>query len=481
MELGHIAAFIAVALCCARLLPSWLRGWGLLAISVVAVYWLQPPLPIRHLDFIFPSATIALTLIVWWITQNATRPQDAAARREDLRALGLIVALVVGLSLTRFLVPELRPTASRAPDTFAVVLLIALLAGALALLWKLVDGRRGLLAAAIALIVALFVLLKAEPLTLQISALFRAFSGQDAALAAVTDLRWLGFSYVAFRLIHLLRDRQMGRLPVLSLREHMTFVIFFPALVAGPIDRAERFVKDLRALDGAVLFTAPRIVEGFGRIVIGMTKKFILADSLALFALNDVNAGQVGGAPEMWLLLYAYAFRLFLDFSGYTDIAIGIAILAGIRLPENFDWPYQQRNIAAFWQSWHITLSSWVRFYVFSPLSRMLLKRRYPALTVVLISQLVTMIVIGLWHSVALNFLIWGVWHGLGLFVHKVWSDRTRQRYLALNERPYLRLGWHLAGTFVTFHFVTIGWVWFALADAQQAWRVFLGLFGVTV
>ncbi len=116
-----------------------------------------------------------------------------------------------------------------------------------------------------------------------------------------------------------------------------------------------------------------------------------------------------------WLLLYMYGLRLYFDFSGYIDIAIGVGILLGIRLPESFSRPYLRTNIAAFWRSWHITLANWVRFYLFAPLSRTLLRRRWPPLLVVFIAQIVSMLIIGLWHGFTWSFAIWGLWHGLGL------------------------------------------------------------------
>ena len=170
----------------------------------------------------------------------------------------------------------------------------------------------------------------------------------------------------------------------------------------------------------------------------------------------------------------------FFDFSGYSDIAIGLGILFGVRLPENFDHPYLRSNLTAFWQSWHMTLSSWARFYVFTPLSRWLLRRpaRPSPVIIVLLSQLATMVVIGLWHGVTLNFFIWGVWHGLGLFAHKQWSDRTRGWYRRLAERPYLKRAWTVLAWFLTFHYVVLGWVWFLLPDTGQAVAVFGRLFG---
>jgi alginate O-acetyltransferase complex protein AlgI len=227
---------------------------------------------------------------------------------------------------------------------------------------------------------------------------------------------------------------------------------------------------------------ATRYTEGLTRIAVGIFKKFIIADSLAIgMALNATNAEQATSTIGVWILLYGYALRLYFDFSGYSDIAIGIGMLFGIKLPENFDRPYLKNNITTFWQSWHITLSNWARFYVFSPLSRFLLTRqpKPSPIVVVLSTQMATMVVIGLWHGVTINFLIWGVWHGIGLFVHKQWSDRTRKWYRRLNDTPRLKQAWTVAGWFITFHFVVVGWVWFALPEFGQSLDVFGKLVGL--
>jgi alginate O-acetyltransferase complex protein AlgI len=225
---------------------------------------------------------------------------------------------------------------------------------------------------------------------------------------------------------------------------------------------------------------APRMVEGTSRIAVGLVKKFVIADSLALFSLNATNAAQPTNTLGVWILLYTYTFRLFLDFSGYSDIAIGIGILFGIKLPENFDRPYVKNNIAAFWQSWHMTLSSWARFYVFSPLSRALLRRpsRPSNEIIMFICHMSTMLVIGLWHGVTLTFVLWAAWHGLGLWLHKLWTDRTRKWYISLRERPRVKFVWTVAGVLITFHFVVLSWVWFALPDVDSALSVFSKLFG---
>jgi alginate O-acetyltransferase complex protein AlgI len=128
-----------------------------------------------------------------------------------------------------------------------------------------------------------------------------------------------------------------------------------------------------------------------------------------------------------------------------------------------------------------MTLSGWVRFYVFSPLSRWLLgnRRRPPTFVILLACHLITMIVIGLWHGITWTFFVWGVWHGLGLFIHKLWSDRTRKWQIRLKKQPRLQQTWRVFGVVLTFHFVLVGWVWFALPNLDVAAVVFQRLFGI--
>ncbi len=478
-DLATILLFVVGALLYAALLPARWRGWALLIGSVILIYRLQPPLPIRFSDFILPTATLALTVACWWFT----RDPSVDTIREDRIAFGLIAALVLALSLMRFIDADYRLTASRPPDPVAVVVTLAVV-GVLVLSGSAlaVRSRKRALWLVILIIVLIFVALKSEPIATEVARAWRAQTGQDTTLATFVDLNWLGFSYVAFRLIHTLRDRQSRLLPAVSLREYVTYVIFAPAYTAGPIDRVERFTDDVRSLPQMIGLDGARFTRGFTRILIGVFKKFVIADGLAMgVALNPTNAAQTHGALALWLLLYGYALRLYFDFGGYTDIAIGIGILFGIKLPENFSRPYLRTNITVFWQSWHATLSAWARSYIFSPLSRWLLTRKpKPSPTlIVLTTQTATMVVIGMWHGISLNFLIWGIWHGIGLFAHKQWSDRTRKWYRSLNDKPRQKWAWTAVGWFITFHFVVLGWVWFALPSLDQSLRVFGGLFGI--
>ena len=495
-DLTTITIFIVGALLYAAFLPARLCGWALLIASVVLIYRFQPPLPIRFSDFILPTTTLVLTVACWWFTRiPATVAPDGTPSntvREDRLTFGLMAALVLGMSLMRFVDADYRLTASRPPDPLLVVISLALVTAIIlgvSLLVRRISTpdnqprvKKRTLTIMTLIILVLFVLLKSAPLATEVSRFWRGQTGQDTTLATFVDLNWLGFSYVAFRLIHTLRDRQTGLLPALTLREYVTYVIFAPAYTAGPIDRAERFVEDLRALPEKIGLDGGRFSEGFTRIALGAFKKFVIADSLAMgMALNPTNATQTHSALGMWLLLYGYALRLYFDFGGYSDVAIGIGILLGIKLPENFNRPYLRTNITVFWQSWHATLSAWARWYIFSPLSRWLLSRKpKPSPTlIVLITQTATMITIGMWHGISLNFLVWGLWHGVGLFVHKQWTDRTRKWYRGLNDKPAQKRAWTLVGWFLTFHFVVLGWVWFALPSLDQSLHVLGGLLGI--
>jgi len=478
MELGQIAAFAGFALAYALLVPGQWRAWALLLASLLAMYALQPNLSVRWLDYSLPTATLALAVGGWWLTRSSGQ----GFSRQDSLALLLALGVVVLLALARYVdVPPALRLTSRPPELGGVLLALALVGGLAWTTWRLSQQRAWPILAALLALLLIFVVVKTPSLAQALAGLLRAQAGQDAALASALDIEWLGFSYVAFRLIHTLRDRQMGLLPALSLRDYLIFIIFFPAYTAGPIDRAERFQADMLALPALRGWDAARIAEGLGRIAVGLGKKFIIADSLALVALNSQNAAQAQGAGSLWLMLYAYALRLFFDFSGYSDIAIGIARLLGIQLPENFNRPYNAHTITLFWQRWHMSLSAWVRNYVFSPLTRALM-RREPAPSgelVTLIGHLATMAIIGLWHGITLPFLIWGLWQGLGLWIHKTWSERTRQWYRKLKEQPARLRAWTFLGWALTFHYIVLGWAWFALPDADLALSVLLGLFGV--
>lgn len=458
---------------------KWFTGAALIA-SLLSIYWLQPSTPIRNLDFWLPTASVLLSVIVWISTQSAI----SAERRSALASLAIVVGVILLLSLTRYLGPLCCLTASRPPSVLPVAIALLPAAGLLALRW-IYPGITPLFRyLALLTLPGIFILLKTPALAQSASALLRSWSNQSVELASPSDLSWLGFSYLAFRLIHVIRDDQVGKFQGKSLADFTTYALFFPAYVSGPIDRWQRWDNDLQNRHKpAERNPDPRFARtamGFQRILIGLFKKFALADTLALISLNPQNAEQVVSTTWLWVLLFGYSLRIYFDFSGYTDIAIGLGNLMGFRLPENFDRPYFKTNLTAFWNSWHITLALWFRAYLFNPLTRALRMRpeKLPPWLIILIGQMITMSLIGLWHGITWNFLIWGLWHGAGLFIHNRWLDWIRPRSALIEARPALAQTLKISGWAITFLFVSLGWVWFALPDLPLALQVFQKLAG---
>lgn len=474
MTLAQILVFVLAAALAGSLAQNRWRGWILMICSLLAIYWMQPSTPIRNLDFWLPTLTITLALATWATTQSLTRE----VLRDNLGAAAVVAGLIMLIGLNRYLGTFCCLIPSRPPQFLQILAALVVASATVLLLGRWSILSRLPIYGLILVILGLFVFVKTPFLAQQTSAGLRTLAGQQAELASALDLRWLGFSYVAFRLVHTLRDRLSGKLAGLTLQEYLIYIIFFPTFTAGPIDRVQHFIQELHA--GCVL-NSTRTVNGGQRIIWGMVKKFVLADGLAIFALGPSNAAQITSGGWLWVMLYAYSFRLFLDFSGYTDIAVGLGILLGIKLPENFDAPYLKQNLTTFWNSWHITLAQWFRAYFFNPVTRFLRssERRLPLPFIIFIGQMGTMLLIGLWHGVTWNFAIWGVWHGIGLFVHNRWSDAVRPRMGFMDSHLRLQKSLGALGTLLTFHYVTLGWVWFALPTPPLAWQVFSKLFNV--
>jgi alginate O-acetyltransferase complex protein AlgI len=450
------------------------RKYFLLIASVLVIFWLQPVLPLRGFDFWVPIATLTITVFSWFIT--------ATEETRHEKKNGLVIAILIGtvllLNLTRFLPFDSILTPSRPPQPLTLMLILAFSGIIFLLVTRLTGFNAILLATSIVGLIIIFFAIKIPALAYWVSYGIRFLTDQSLTEAKAVDLRWLGFSYVAFRIIHTLRDRQMGRLPAVDLSEYVTYVIFFPAFTAGPIDRIERFIKDLRkpsALGNDELQIAGQ------RFVLGLFKKFVVADALALIALNDTNALQVRTTGWMWILLYAYAFQIYFDFSGYTDIAIGTARLLGIQLPENFSAPYQKPNLTQFWNNWHMTLTQWFRAYFFNPVTRWLRSwnRPMPVPVMIALTQVATMLLIGFWHGVTWNFALWGLWHGIGLFIHNRWNDLTKVRAGEWATTPFRKKFLNISGVVITFNFVALGWIFFALSSTFTSVQVFLMLVGL--
>jgi alginate O-acetyltransferase complex protein AlgI len=249
----------------------------------------------------------------------------------------------------------------------------------------------------------------------------------------------LGISFHVFQSLSYLIDVYRRRYaPTKSLFEYVLFLSFFPQIVAGPIVRAPHFFGSIHPLRDP---GRGDVATALFRIVRGVVKKAILADYLGLYSDLIFAAPRTYSGPEVLLGVYAYSLQIYFDFSGYSDMALGMARLVGVTIPENFDAPYAARTITDFWRRWHVSLSSWLREYLYVSLggNRHGRMRQAGAL-------LATMLLGGLWHGPSWTFVAWGGLHGVALVVDKA---RSRER------RP----GW--GSWLLTFHFVALGWVLF--------------------
>lgn len=274
----------------------------------------------------------------------------------------------------------------------------------------------------------------------------------------------LGVSFFTFEFIHYAADRYDNKVERGTFSEYLAFIFFFPTMVAGPIKRFQDFASCLRHPS---THWAADWNRGVSRILTGLVKKYAVADVLT--SLTDhLNQRDISQA-ERWVLsiwLLAYGWKIYFDFSAYSDIAIGSGRLFGIRIPENFDWPYFRTDIVEFWRHWHISLYRWLVDYVFVPLGG---SRGTTA--IVCRNVMIVMLVSGLWHGAGLNFLLWGAWHGSLLVAHRLWSRRSNPRG-SISSSPLRRL---LSGT-ATYVLVNLGWGLFAM-DLETATLFYRRLF----
>ena len=474
MSLLNILILIIVALLIRLVFPGKLRRWALLIASVLAIFWLQPALSIRQMDFWFPMVTLGLVFLGWGLTAE----REQLSNRSNWLAAGLALGTVTLIGLTRFISLKGLITSSRPPQFLPVMIALVIILLLTFLFARFLKARRGVLTTGVLIVLLLFVILKTPALARLSSAGLRSLMGQDPTLAQSIDLGWLGLSYVIFRLIHTLLDRANGRLKDIRLDEYLIFIIFYPSFMAGPLDKLQRFRKDL---DDPKPVNAEELLQSGKRLATGLFWKFILADTLALIALSAANVSQVTSTGWMWVMLVAYSFQIYFDFAGYSDIAIGTGMLLGFQLPENFNHPYRQPNLTLFWNNWHMTLTQWIRGYLFNPLTRSLRRnKKLPAPLIIFVTQMTTMLVIGLWHGVTPNFVIWGAWHGVGLFIHNRWSSFAGAKVKSLTaDKPGLAKTFQISGMLLTFLYVSLGWIWFALPTTKDALMAFAKLFGM--
>lgn len=262
----------------------------------------------------------------------------------------------------------------------------------------------------------------------------------------------VGISFYTFQSVSYTVDVYRGSIPAeRSFMRFAGYVAFFPQLVAGPIERADRLLPQFQR---SLNITSEDIVTGFSWMVQGLFKKVVIADNVGrLVELSHNTPGMP--APILVIGTLAFGFQIYCDFSGYSDIARGVARWLGFQLTVNFDSPYLATNIRQFWRRWHISLSTWLRDYVYIPLggNRYGTKRMFAAL-------LATMALGGLWHGASLNFLLWGIWHGLALVVCHLWSrNPVRARAMPV------WIAWPI--TMLT---VFYGWLLFRASSTDDLW-----------
>lgn len=272
----------------------------------------------------------------------------------------------------------------------------------------------------------------------------------------------VGISFYTFQSISYIVDVYRGDVkPTGSWLDYLFFLSFFPALVAGPIVRADYFLPQLRQRRE---ISVNDIYTGLWLIIIGVVKKAVIADYISQY--NDLIFSSPTGYSGFENLMGAvgYTMQIYCDFSGYSDMAIGIALIMGFRLNKNFDFPYKAHNLSQFWRQWHISLSSWLRDYLYIPLGG---NRKGVARTYV--NNFLTMLIGGLWHGAAWKFVFWGAMHGVGLAVHKAcrpWLDRLPHCW-AVNA-----LSWA-----VTMIYVSLLWVFFRAESWTDSWLIIRNIF----
>jgi alginate O-acetyltransferase complex protein AlgI len=280
----------------------------------------------------------------------------------------------------------------------------------------------------------------------------------------------LGLSFYAFQsLTYTIDIYRRDAKPASSYLAYLASASFFPTTLAGPITRISTLLPQwskhelLSARDGG---------KAFFLIGLGLLKKFLIADYLAENLVNRVfDLPKLYSGTEVLMGVYGYALQLYYDFSGYTDIAIGSALLVGIKLPINFNHPYAAQNIADFWRRWHISFSNWLRDYLYFSLPG--LRSRWKIFTYV--NLIVTMAIGGLWHGASWTFLIWGLWHGTGLAAQRWWQ------VMRGNPTPSTHPAVRFLKGLVTFHFVLLGWIFFRASNLVTARDIFAQIGSGTV
>lgn len=296
---------------------------------------------------------------------------------------------------------------------------------------------------------------------------------KDVKYTPVDFILPIGISFYTFKMVSYLVDVYRGNAPAEKHAGYFAlYVSFFPQILAGPIDRAVNFLPELKK---KVNFDMERILSGSRLVIWGIFKKMVIADRLAVF-VSEVFKNPESQGINLIFGAYFYAFQIYCDFSGYSDIAIGIARILGFKSMKNFDFPYFGKSLTQFWNKWHISLSTWLRDYLFLPIAYAVMRpvktaRLYKVKTETwgyVIGMFVTMFLGGLWHGASWTFVIWGSLHGLYLVIGYT-TKKIRKRWakkIKLTKLPALR---HFISVFITFNLVSFAWIFFRAESFDKA------------
>lgn len=269
----------------------------------------------------------------------------------------------------------------------------------------------------------------------------------------------LGISFFTFQQISYLVDVYQGKIGPISFLNYSLFISFFPQLIAGPIMRTEDFVPQLQERHR---LNRPDLLAGMDLLMLGAFKKVILADNIASLVDRGFELQSPNSAWTVWVVGALFSLQVYFDFSGYTDMGRGAARLLGYQIPINFDFPYVSRSATEFWRRWHITLSQWLRDYLYIPLggNRQGQTRTY-------VNLMITMTLGGLWHGAGWTFVLWGIYQGMGLVIHRLFSGLKTIRPWCEERLEGQLICWGL-----TYGFGVVGWILFRAENITQvgAW-----------
>jgi alginate O-acetyltransferase complex protein AlgI len=273
----------------------------------------------------------------------------------------------------------------------------------------------------------------------------------------------LGISFYTFEAVSYLLDVRQGRVSSTSFVDLCLFVLFWPHLIAGPIVRFRELAPQLR-FDRP--FERESVIRGLDRLVLGLVQKNLFANSLAGWVDDGFlpRVAHLNTFLDNWCLAAAFGLQIYFDFAAYSNMAIGAAQLIGVRLPENFRCPYHAQNPVEFWSRWHMTLSRWIRDYLFFPINARHKGAPLPLYT----SLMGVMALVGLWHGAGWGFVLWGTLHGAYLVAYRVFETLQKTRFASVASSRPVALGWRLA----TLAAVTAAWVPFRAATLDQAWSM---------